>query len=263
MVDKTFELITEPGLKNLLLHAKHSGPRKDILEYRPREDYKRIVICGAGASLDEVLFERKIKKGDLLVSNQGSFETLRKSFREPDIYLCVDPQRVAIAPYAAAVNEYVTLIAATTAHPSYQPFGPQFFFKSFAHNPEKLPKLERYNYIVDFFDEHVNSFVLQVGSVVNASILVVDYLMKQKVLKNVPIILAGVDCGDYKGRFRVTEGKNYPEPLREHLTTDSHGFSTVQHREYLKQLALILASIPLDIQAFKSPRLEPYMEVLK
>jgi hypothetical protein len=238
--DLTFELIVKPGLYNL----GRTSVRQDLLNFKPKRNHpiERIAIMGAGASLEETW--QDVQAEDFVLTNQGSFARLTMQHLIPDAYVVVDPQEAATIvlitePYGSAIP----VLAATTA--AVFPARPNtFFFKNMLHNPNGDSRYEEYNTIVEFMDEAVSTFMLQVGSVVNSSVLIANYLMEKEVLPKVPIVLHGVDGGSYKGKWRCYTREKYPKPDKKLTIADEFGHTTYAHQEYLSQLAFIHSQLP-------------------
>jgi hypothetical protein len=268
VLDDTMERIIEPSLTNL----RRDRRRNDILDYIfPVPLFaERYIIAGAGASLDETLESNFIKDTDCVLTNQGSVGTLFACNRIPDIYVLVDPQPIAAEPLDFIKPFDTTVFAATTT--AVDPLRKNtFFFKNLLHNPEEDKRKERYNSIVSFVDETISSYVLQVGSVTNASLLLLDYLITNQRLPKLPIVFVGVDGGEYKHKWRCRaynfkedsslEEFSYPDPPISHLIEDEFGFSTYAHKEYLSQLEYIVKYLNLEVYTSTINRLSRFLPI--
>jgi hypothetical protein len=247
--DETFERIVKPGLLNL----GRNSIRQDLLTYKVKRNHPidRIVIVGAGASLEETWTD--IEPKDFVLTNQGSFARLMIQYLIPDAYVVVDPQEAAVTPLRITpYGDVVPVFAATTT--AIPPARPNtFFFKNTLYNPDGNSRYAEYNSIVEFMDEAVSTFILQVGNVINASILIAEYLMGKGVLPKVPIVLHGVDGGSYKGSWRCYTQEKYPVPDKKLTIADEFGKTTFAHREYLQQLEFIHQQLP-DLKLYTATK---------
>jgi hypothetical protein len=258
--DLTFERIVKPGLYNL----GRTSVRQDLLNYKPKRNHsiERIAIMGAGASLEETW--QDVQAEDFVLTNQGSFARLMMQYLIPDAYVVVDPQQAAITPLVTEpYGPDIPVLAATTSAVSPTRLN-TFFFKNMLHNPDGDSRYEEYNTIVEFMDEAVSTFMLQVGSVINSSVLIANYLMEKEVLPKVPVVLHGVDGGSYKGKWRCYTREKYPKPDKKLTIADEFGHTTYAHQEYLKQLAFIQQQLPnLKLYTAVANRCSQFLPVWK
>lgn len=274
-LDDTMTKMVLPSLQNL----PRSTLRRDISQYRPRKNVERVVICGAGPTLEEAISNGFFEESDFVVANQGSLLPLFMQGETPDVCMIVDPTYDAVKPLwlGESTGFRCPVFAATTTMWS-RDTSEDFFFKNALYNPEGDIRKEVFNQIVDFADAKVTTFVLQVGCVVNASALIAHELMDTKVLPTVPIVFVGVDAGEVNGRWRCTvyEKEEKPEELGELVATeraappesqwieDEYGYTTMALKEYKEQLEFIVRQMPeYEWYVERAGRLSEFMEVWK
>lgn len=196
MEDKTFEKITIPALENLKNGVKDRG-LPDLKEnWGPPWKYDEVVITGAGSSLEQAISKlQKRKKRSLIVANQSTALRLYAAGIKPDLVVLTDPQPSA----TRLVREFLAVcparvVAGTTTTLALDPPKDTLFFKNLLQSDDRANSL--WNVIVELMDPGVKTYILQVGSVVNASIIIMDYLRKANLLQfpEKPMMLfVGVD----------------------------------------------------------------------
>lgn len=205
MQDMTFSGIMVPGLQNLRNGVKDRGLKDLKADWGTPWTRDRVIITGAGSSLEDAI--PKIKEWEvdsIIVANQSTALRLEEAGIHPDLVVLTDPQDIA----TELVKEFLKaqppaliptrVVAATTTKMAMDPPEDALFFKNMASG--KSDEALCWNAAVEMMDPRVQTYVLQVGCVVNASIIIVDYLMKEGLIR-IPetrkeMFFAGVDFAE-------------------------------------------------------------------
>jgi hypothetical protein len=272
--DLTMEKMVLPSLENL----SRSTAKVDLCMFPKNEKAKRVVICGAGHTLEDAISEGFFKEDDFIVVNQGSAPRLLFEGILCDMYVVVDPAIEASRPidwfWWSGVP--IRVVAATTSKWNQTGWS-DYYFKNVVHNPEGDIRKEVFNRIVEFADANVSTYVLMVGDVTNASALVVDRMMQNGQLPDVPIVFVGVDHGAVGEHWRCLcfkwdgvpyQGKllpvDMPEIKENSKICDALGPTTIQLAEYDAQLEFIVKNHPHRKFFTAYPnRLDQYMPIWK
>ena len=131
--DMTLELKTLPSLENL----SRSTEKVDICMFPKTMNVRRIVICGAGPTLEEAISEGFFKSDDFVIVNQGSGPRLLAEEQKADMYVVADPAPEASRPidWFWWTGVPIKVAAATTAKWNQTGWS-DFYFKHVLHNPE-------------------------------------------------------------------------------------------------------------------------------
>lgn len=203
MQDMTFSGIMVPGLQNLRNGVKDRGLKDLKADWETPWTRDRVIITGAGSSLEDAIPKIKGMKTDaLIVANQSTALRLEEAGIHPDLVVLTDPQDIA----TELVQEFLKaqpptliptrVVAATTTKMAMDPPKDALFFKNMASGTSDEALC--WNAAIEMMDPKVQTYVLQVGSVVNASIIIVDYLMKEGLIKltEKAMFFAGVDFAE-------------------------------------------------------------------
>lgn len=205
MQDMTFSGIMVPGLQNLRNGVKDRGLKDLKADWGTPWTRDRVIITGAGSSLEDAIPKINEMESDaLIVANQSTALRLEEAGIHPDLVVLTDPQDIAtelVQEFLKAQPEGLIptrVVAATTTKMAMDPPKDALFFKNMASG--KSDEALCWNAAVEMMDPRVQTYVLQVGSVVNASIIIVDYLMKEGLIR-IPetrkhMFFAGVDFAE-------------------------------------------------------------------
>lgn len=229
MQDMTFSGIMVPGLQNLRNGVKDRGLKDLKADWGTPWKRGKVIITGAGSSLEDAIVSlQSTLHNDLIVANQSTALRLKAAGIHPDLIVLTDPQDIAtdlVMDYLKANPGIQTrVVAATTTKMAMDPPKGALFFKNMASG--KSDEALCWNAAVEMMDPKVQTYVLQVGSVVNASIVIVDYLVKEGLIEltqNKRMLFAGVD---------------FAEPRCKHARARADG-------------KVILEDIAVDPQAFR------------
>lgn len=184
MKDETYKKIMVPGFQNLRNGIKDRGLKDLTKDWVYPWDASSVIITGAGSSLEDAIpkiLERK--DNPCIVANQSTALRLHAAGITVDLVVLTDPQEIAteLVRDFLKVSPETRVVAATTTALALDPPENARFFKNMAHGDSETAMI--WNSAIEMMDPGVRTYVLQVGSVVNASIIIIDYLTKEGLLK--------------------------------------------------------------------------------
>jgi hypothetical protein len=263
IIDATHTLWREWTMEAIL--RSYTNPKMlDTIEAPPYWKHKsKIIIAGAGSSLK--LIEKIWDEKSFVVANQSSVAYLTKIGIPIDCVIITDPKVVAAEKLARSMKKYYDedIIRAP-----YQPiyiaayhctnklgellFDDDEHLHPLYYIPMYAQRAAVYNAVLKELVEPNKLFVYQIGNVVNASILVMNVLSIYNQIKEMPIVLSGLD---------LSYGKLNEKPM-EHIEEDiindpPGGFmekdgeiTDVRFVKYEEQLAIAVQGSKLPVYIY-------------